>query len=168
MLTDFFILSIAYLIGNQCSKARDHPGHMKPFGSNGPFLDIEKVSDLSTKNFFTNYVKPKKAVLMQNFVTKFPAFEKWSDQYLATMSNSYPDYQILLETQKKESRDQKTISLSLHDFLLLYNTSQLYMVSEVPFYLKKDVVLPQPLQCNQAPMVLEETVKLISIFDRRI
>lgn len=165
MLIDFLVLLIFSLIGNQCFKSQDHPGHMKPFGSSGPYLDIEKVSDLSTKNFFTNYVKPKKAVLMQNSVNKFPAFDKWNDQYLTIMSNGHRDYQVLLETKKKESRDQKTISLPLHDFLFIYNTSQLYMVNQVPPYLKKDLVLPQPLQCNQAPMVLEETVTFFFIFD---
>lgn len=35
------------------------------------------------------------------------------------------------------------------------------MVNEVPSYLKKDLALPQPLQCEQAQNVLEETVFIL-------
>lgn len=156
MLLNYLLILLISLIGSECFE--NHPGHLKPFGSSGPFLEIEKVSDLPTKTFFTSYVKPKRAVLMKQFVNQFPAFNKWNDQYLVEISKRNPDYKVLLETSKKEMRNQDTISLPLHDFLFIYNSSQLYMVNEVPPYLKEDVVLPQPLQCAQATSVLEETV----------
>nr|QDG00793.1 lysine-specific demethylase JMJD5-1 [Brachionus koreanus] len=162
MLMNYLLILLVCLVGNQCSETANHPGHLKPFGSSGPYLQIETVNDLPTKIFFSNYVKPKRAVLMKNFVNQFPAFVKWNDQYLNDNSYTSPDYKVLLETSKKETRNQETISLPLHDFLLIYNTSQLYMVNEVPPYIKKDVVLPQPLQCAQAPSVLEETIMWFS------
>lgn len=78
---------------------------------------------------------------------------------MSAVAENYPDYKLVVETQKKESRDQNILSLSLKEFLDLYKTKPVYLVNHVPEYLRKDVVLPQPLQCGQAPEVLEETVK---------
>ena len=137
-----------------------HPGHGRPFGSSGPFLQMDQIDDseLNTKLFFDKYVKEKRPILIKNMVKDFPAFHLWTDEYLRGVSSSFDNYKIVVETEKKESRDQQIISMPLREFLLNYKTKGIYMVNEVPFYLRKDVVLPQALQCDQAPKTLEETV----------
>ena len=151
-LSFFLILIIS---ADQASK-REH------FGSNGPFIELEKVVEISTKRFFNEYVKTKRALLIKGATNHSPAFRFWSDKYLIDESSSYNDYKIVVETVKKESRDQNILSLSLKEFLMQYQSKDIYMVNEVPFYLRKDVVLPQPLQCGQALSTLEETIMWFS------
>lgn len=156
----FFIVlgCVFYFNKSVCESITDHPGHLKRFGSSGPYLKLEELYDLPTKIFFDNYVKTKQAVVMRNMVKDYPAFKLWKDEYLYEKAKNNEDYKIVVETEKKESRDQNTLSLSLTEFLNKYKNEQIYMVNDVPPYLKQDVILPQPLQCGQAPDVLEETV----------
>ncbi len=48
-------------------------------------------------------------------------------------------------------------------FLQIYNDSDVYLVEDVPKFLKPDVALPTVLQCGQAPDTLDETVSFSSI-----
>jgi hypothetical protein len=107
-------------------------------------------------------VKPKRALLLKDAVKSSPAIKLWSDEYLSGLAAGHDDYKVVVETTKKESREQKIRHLSLKEFLALYRNEEVYMVNEVPFYLRKDVVLPQPLQCKQASNTLEETIMWFS------
>jgi hypothetical protein len=136
----------------------DHPGHGKKFGETGPFLDLDEVKSISTKDFFQNYVVEKKPLLIRSGFGQTNAFKYWTDEYLNKRAMDYNDVKLVVETEKKESRDQEIIQLSLGQFIKEYRSKDIYLVNNVPFYLKQDVYLPQPLQCNQAPETLEETV----------
>lgn len=137
---------------------KNHPGNGKPFGSSGPYLELEQTKDLTTFDFFEKYVKSKRAILLKNFAKQSRAYDLWSDKYLYEASLIHDDVKLLVETQKKESRDQDVIGISMAEFLNEYKNKDIYIVDQVPFYLKKDLVLPQPLQCEQAPKTLEQTV----------
>lgn len=136
-----------------------HPGHGHPFGSSGPFMPIDEAKEMPTRQFFDKYVKVKRALVIRGMARKFPAFKHWStDEYLKEAARAHDNLKLLVETQKKESRDQDIISLSLDEFIDEYLKKEIYIVDEVPFYLKHDLLLPQPLQCGQAPETLERTV----------
>lgn len=168
-LVIFAFVTLELILSEQSEQSSDinnpkpkHPGDGKPFGESGPFVQLDETSDLSTKDFFENYVKPKKALLIKNMAKEFPAFSRWSnDNYLREISRPYDDFKLLVETQKKESRDQDIISLSLNEFLDQYEEKEIYIVDQVPNFMKKDLVLPQQLQCGQAPKTLEETVRIV-------
>ena len=49
-----------------------------------------------------------------------------------------------METVKKETRNQQIIEMSFGEFVHNYKKEDIYMVNEVPFFLKQDVLLPQP------------------------
>jgi len=49
-----------------------------------------------------------------------------------------------VETVKKETRTQQIIELSFGEFIRNYKKDDIYMVNEVPFFLKQDILLPQP------------------------
>jgi hypothetical protein len=132
------------------------------FGYSGPFVEINQVDGISTKEFFEKYVKPKRALLLKGASKSSPANKLWSDEYLKTAAQGHEEYKIVVETVKKESRDQEILNLSLKEFLEVYRTKEIYMVNEVPPYLRKDVRLPQPLQCKQASTTLEETIMWFS------
>ena len=77
---------------------------------------------------------------------------------MTKLARDYNDVKLVVETVKKESRDQDIIHMPLLEFIKTYKSRDIYLVNDVPFYLRQDVYLPQPLQCNQAAETLEETV----------
>jgi hypothetical protein len=151
---------IICLIISVSAISSNHPGHGKKFGSSGPFLNIDDVTSISTKDFFQNYVTKKKPLLIRSGFSQTNACSYWTDEYLANLAKDHNDVKLVVETEKKESRDQEIINLSLTEFIKEYKSKEIYLVNDVPFYLRQDVYLPQPLQCNQAPETLEETVCL--------
>jgi len=162
-------LNVNYITSNETSQRdnlKNHSGHNKKFGSSGPFLKLNEVESISTKQFFDSYVKTKAALVIRNACRSFPALKLWTDEYLRANSLNHDDVKLVVETAKKESRNQKVIELSLNEFLNTYKAQDLYLVNQVPDYLKADVVLPQPLQCAQAPKTLEQTVRLFVRFNK--
>jgi hypothetical protein len=148
------ILNLAHL-----NEHLRRPGHLNRFGSSGPFTKLDTLSQIGTREFFSKYVKNKKALLIKDGAKSFPAIKLWTDEYLLAASRKHDDQKLVVETEKKESRDQSVLELSLRDFLSNYKKRELYLVNSVPLYLRKDVPLPQPLQCEQAVDTLEETVR---------
>lgn len=155
-----FILATALAISSAADAA--FKGDGKPFGSQGPFIEIDSVESLSTKRFFDEYVTPKRPVVIKGAVRESDAFRLWTDEYLAKRAEPHNDAKLVIETVKKESREQDIDELSLGEFLKVYKERSVYMVNEVPLYLRDEVVLPQPLQCQQAKQVLQETMMWFS------
>ena len=134
-------------------------GHLKKFGSQGPFVKIHESTELSSRLFFDNYVKTKTPLLMRNEAKKFSAYKKWSDSYLNKKVQDYDEnYQVSVETVKKESRDQQVERIEFVKFLDVYKQSNYYLVTSLPEFLKSDIQLPNVLQCGQAPKTLQKTV----------
>ena len=135
-------------------------GHLKKFGSHGPFVAIkETIESLSTKIFFDNFVKTKTPILMRNEAKEFSAFNKWSDKYLYDKTMSHDEnYQVNVETVKKESRDQQVERIEFTKFLDVYKKNDYYMVTSIPEFLKADIQIPNVLQCGQASSTLQKTV----------
>ena len=48
--------------------------------------------------------------------------------------------------------------LTFPEFLEGYRTKEIYLVNDVPEFLRKDVIIPQPLQCEQSTETLDQTV----------
>lgn len=144
---------------------KQHKGHLKKFGSSGPYVRIDEVSydKLSTKQFFEHYVSKKQPVLILNQAKQFPAIDLWSnDMYLYEKGLNYDEnYQVNVETVKKESRDQYVKGMTFLQFLEDYQKEDIYMVSTVPEFLKSELVLPNVLQCGSAPSTLQKTVIII-------
>ena len=61
-------------------------GHGKPLGEHAPPVgDIAVVDDFPHPlEFYKQYVKPKKPVLFKGVLNriKFPAYTKWTDEYM--------------------------------------------------------------------------------------
>ena len=145
-----------------------HPGNGKPFGSSGPFLYLDETTDLSTRAFFDNYVRNKKPIVLRNGSSMFPSFKLWNDKYLHSEAEGFDEFKMVVETSKKESRAQKILQLSMREFLKDYKSKEMYLVNEVPDYLRKDVPLPQPLQCEQAPDTIDQSVKASFFFKKHL
>ena len=157
------VLIMIFLVNhlNANTITNHHPGDGKPFGSTGPFLELETFTDntLDSKTFFESYVRPKKAVLLRRAALEFPARKLWTDEYLYKAADGHDDYKLVIETEKKESRDQNIFNLNMREFLNQYRQKEIYMVNTVPPFLRFDVCLPLALQCEKAHDALEETVR---------
>lgn len=46
------------------------------------FSQVERVSNISAKDFQNLYIKPQKPVVVENLIQDWPAFEKWDFDYL--------------------------------------------------------------------------------------
>ena len=148
-LSFFLLFSLILFYRNENVNANEEgerqSGDGKRFGSSGPFIPLDEVSDgLDSKTFFDSYVLEKKPLLMRNLMGKSGAIKKWTDEYLRQASSGHDAYKCTIETVKKESRTQQIVEMSFGEFLRSYKRMDIYMVNEVPFFLKKDVFLPQP------------------------
>uniref|UniRef100_A0A1I8JJ34 EF-hand domain-containing protein n=1 Tax=Macrostomum lignano TaxID=282301 RepID=A0A1I8JJ34_9PLAT len=127
--------------------ASNDEGHLKPFGQQGPLHPIDSVDGFITpEEFLTNY--RNRPLLFRGGAKVSPAFEKWTDAYLSENTPPRPAGDVFIEHNKKENRSQRYSYIHFKKFLSIYNTSDIYMVSEVPSFLLKDLVVPFPLQCK--------------------
>lgn len=97
------------------------------FGQDGPFLSLDITEDITTKEFFNNYVKNKKAVMIKNGCQKFPALKLWSDEYLLNKSHGFDDLKLTVETVKKETRNQNVLGYNYLKLFFLYTKFQLIL-----------------------------------------
>ncbi len=110
-------------------------GHGKAFGSSGPFLQLDQVESLSTRAFFQKYVVEKRPVVLHRSFVQSPAYKIWSDEYLSRAARGHSAVKMVVETEKKESRDQEILHMSLDEFLLAYKNRDIYLVNEVSRFL---------------------------------
>ena len=109
-----------------------HAGHLQPFGRSGPFHSVDVVDDFpNTVEFFHHYVMPSRPLKMRGAAQLSLAFHKWTDDYfLQTAINASST--VAVETSKKENRKNPLRRLHFHEFLRLYNSTDQYMVDNIP------------------------------------
>jgi len=114
------------------NKHEAHAGHLQPFGSSGPFHSVDVTDSFpSTAELFHYYVLPSRPLKMTGAAELSPAFHKWTDDYFlqtAVSANST----VAVETNKKENRSSPVQRLHFHEFLRLYNSTDQYMVDNIP------------------------------------
>ena len=109
-----------------------HAGHLQPFGSSGPFHSVDVMDGFpTTAEFFRHYVLPSWPLKMTGAGQLSGAFHKWTDDYfLQTAMNATSS--VAVETAKKEDRKNPLRRLHFHEFLQVYNSSDQYMVDNIP------------------------------------
>lgn len=135
-----------------CASKSSHPGHLKPFGSIGPFEQIEKTTDgfLDPSVFFENYVFKSRPIVFRQVLAGDPHLSLWkTDENIYEIFKDSDD-KVHVETRKKESRQQDILSMTMKDFLKRYQKEELYLVEEVPNLLRPYFTLPKSLQCKPA------------------
>jgi lysine-specific demethylase 8 len=133
------IISIIYLL---CIfvhlSTSEHPGHLKPFGSSGPFKQIaEWTNDFPDPIiFFNDYASKSHPIVFRQALINDPHLSIWNtDEQLNTLFSNNSDI-VHVETQKKESRKQDILSMTMKEFLERYQREELYLVEEVPSLLR--------------------------------
>lgn len=126
------VMSIPASTAVETSDSSAHAGHLQPFGSSGPFHSVDVVDNFpSTAEFFRDYVLRSRPLKMTGAAQLSYAFHKWTDDYfLQTPVDA--NSQIAVETAKKENRSSPLLRLHFHEFLRLYNSTDQYMVDDIP------------------------------------
>jgi len=115
-----------------------HPGHLKPFGSSGPFEQIDELTDgfLDPIQFFDDYAFKSQPILFRQALINDPHLsilngdEKLKELFLNNNET------VHVETRKKESRKQDILTMTMTEFLERYQNEELYLVEEVPNLLR--------------------------------
>lgn len=112
------------------------PGHLKKFGSGRPTYlidEIEGFPDIET--FFSKYVFGSRPLKMKGAAQLSPAYHLWTDKYFMSLDID-PNSTVLVEEHKKENRTLPVKWMHFQKFVQIYNGSNIYMVQDVPPYLK--------------------------------
>lgn len=114
------------------------PGDHERFGHGRPSQPVHTVSGFpSPSEFFEKYVVPLKPLKMSGAGKVSPAFKLWSsDSYFLELTSDNPHQGMSVETKKKENRTQMVVEMDFKEFLSVYNTSDHYMVQNVPVFLR--------------------------------
>ncbi|CAF1321942.1 unnamed protein product [Adineta steineri] len=144
ILINFFLV---YL-----SASSQHSGHLKPFGSSGPFEQIDKLTNDFPDPilFFENYAFKSHPVLFRQVLANDLYLSLWNkDKKLKKLFLNNKEI-VHVETRKKESRKQNILTMTMTDFLKRYQSEELYLVEEVPKLVRPYFTLPKCLQCEPA------------------
>ena len=108
------------------------------FGEGLPTLAVSEIEGWpDTRTFMEQYVLPMKPVAMRGAVAASKAARLWrTDEYFLSLETGNHVDSIMVETEKKESRQQRMETLALKEFIRTYNQSGYYMVNAVPPYLR--------------------------------
>ncbi|XP_031573173.1 uncharacterized protein LOC116307162 [Actinia tenebrosa] len=136
-----------------CNKPNDDEsemfrrGHLKPFGSHRPpDVIVEELKYMiSPQDFYMNYVVKHIPVVLKGSVKHWPAYTKWTDEYL---NKTYGNVSFLMET-KNDDKQNIPPGMKLSEFLDSYQKVNRYLVDEVYPDMRKDVILPLALRCEE-------------------
>ncbi|CAF2608434.1 unnamed protein product [Rotaria sp. Silwood2] len=134
------------------SSKSQHPGHLKPFGSSGPFKKLDELTDGFPDPiiFFNKYVSKSHPVLFRQAIINDIHLSLWDkDENINKIFYKNNDI-VHVETRKKESRKQDILTMTMTEFLKRYQHEELYLVEEVPNLLRPYFTLPTSLQCEPA------------------
>lgn len=122
-------------------------GHLKPFGESGSKSPVKEVDGFPA-NFFKDHLLRSAPILMKGAAKMSAAYEKWTDKYLREIGSRPENRKVQMEVEikKKEVRDFGMKTMTLVDYLDIYNTSDLYAVTDVPSFMEPDLMMPCSLQ----------------------
>merc|ERR1712032_178352 len=141
--------NIDKLLEGKQEKAQEYHGHMKPLGANlqSP-LKIKEIKNFPNPiDFFDDYVKPSRPVVMRGAANIFPHIDKFRDD--KWMNETFGDWEVEIETSKKENILKASSSMSFANFTRTYKEFNIYMLSDIgqPSKLADMTYLPRSLLC---------------------
>ena len=112
-------------------------GHKKRFGAGRLSEEIvqTRYEFPEVHDFFKNYVWNSKPLKMSGVLFNSAPYNKWTDEYFLSLDlNDQED--VTVETKKKENRKQPAMAMDFREFVRIYNTTDNYMVQDVPKFLR--------------------------------
>ncbi|CAL1525966.1 unnamed protein product [Lymnaea stagnalis] len=125
-------------------------GQFKKLGSHRQGRGVTVIGKFSNPSvFYAHFVKASKPLWMKSALqsVNHPGLTEWTDEFLR---KKYGDLTVEVELSKKEEEPKRLRSVSLKEFLNVYNTDDVYMVQAINGTAKiKDLILvPQCLHCG--------------------
>ena len=160
-----FVLALC-TIAAHCATPKK--GHLQPLGNHRPpDVPIDEYDDsnpLGPDRFYKDYVVPFKPVVFRGAARHSPAFQLWTDEYLA---KEYGDLELRLE-EKVEGESNEALPAGqlgigrdvLKNFLANYRTSNGYIVSELPSPMFKEVAVLPCMACS----VLQHKIQEVNLW----
>lgn len=125
------------------------PGHLQRFGSGRPNHPVDEIDGFPNPElFFRKYVHASRPLKMKGAAIDTAAFKLWTDNYFMSLDID-TNSTVFVESAKKENRSGPSQHIHFKKFLETYNSSDNYMVQDVPVYLRKDVMIPCNIQCAE-------------------
>ena len=135
------------------STSNSLPGHRQPIGNHRPAeLKIDEYDQpISGQLFFDRYVSTQQPVVFRNFVRQWPAFTKWTDDYLR---ENYGHLEVKIEprTDGSDFGAEGALGIgrdTIGSFADTYAERNKYIVSEMPSPMYKDVLVAPCLTCGE-------------------
>mmetsp|Transcript_32351 Transcript_32351/g.84680 ORF Transcript_32351/g.84680 Transcript_32351/m.84680 type:complete len:559 (-) Transcript_32351:163-1839(-) len=130
-------------------------GHLRPFGNQRPSDGHVRVLDYMPKpgEFYRDYVLPRRPVMFRGAQSGSTAVRQWTDEYLR---EHYGRTHVLIEA-KYENRRNDPRRTTLRRFLQSYDRENMYIVTETPAAMYKDVLALNCLMCGSLAVTTEET-----------
>ncbi|EDV24225.1 uncharacterized protein TRIADDRAFT_57495 [Trichoplax adhaerens] len=155
MKTLFLFLSI-----NVCTTSDDLRGHNQPLGmQRDPDGHIDTLTSLPTpREFWENYLSKSRPVLIKNAIGSSPAFNLWNDRYLKSNFGKF-----IFKIEGKTEDQRKPIGSlglgfdQLSNFLDTYEDRKVYIVSEMPAPMHKDILVPSFMACGSISNRIRES-----------
>jgi len=129
------------------------PGHgLKMQEQSGAFPIEELFTVPSWEEFYMNYVRRNRPVVLRGHGKYMKALERWTDDYLV---QHWGEREIQVELNKTETRGGQTKEMKLRQFVAeMYKESraqQLYAIVDFDddARAKADVDMPEPLRCKE-------------------
>ncbi|XP_065193061.1 lysine-specific demethylase 8-like [Sycon ciliatum] len=141
--------------------AADRSGHLKPLGSHRPPDGDVEILDYVPHpiDFYENYVKASKPVLLRGATKGSRAYKLWNDEYL---TEKFGHLIVMTEHGKKENRSEGTSTIQLKTFVKRYMASDEYMVETLPPPMREDFQLLKCMLCGGFTKYLRDAVMWFS------
>ena len=128
----YIFLMRYYIVGDISEDLSSHPGHLKPFGSQGQTLEVESMDYFPAPSiFFREFVNASKPLLIRGGAKISPAFTRWTDEYFLNIPEGN-EYEVVVEQAKKENRTLSPEDLPFNEFVKRYTKEDIYMVNSLP------------------------------------
>ncbi|XP_066914737.1 bifunctional peptidase and (3S)-lysyl hydroxylase Jmjd7-like [Clytia hemisphaerica] len=160
-------LTIQLLVATSLDELRQQdptlwPGHLQPFGAKQTTVEVEQIDYWPEPiDFFKEYVEKNRPVVFKGLAKRSPAYKLFTDEFLKDFPGS-KEFQVSAEPHKKEIRKTQPLYMSFHDFVSRYHNESLYMVNALPEELRKHVLMPAPLRCEETKELLSSQVTWFS------
>ncbi|CAF1418715.1 unnamed protein product [Rotaria magnacalcarata] len=146
---------------NLISCGSSNSGHLKPFGTVGSLMNIEEINGEypNILKFFTHYVPKLEPIVSRQVLINDMYYNIWqTDRELENEVDGLSKTNINVESLK----ERKRIQMKFGDFFDQYTKESLLLADYVPEILRKYIVVPRPLQCDEVVHALQSPVLLIN------
>ena len=113
-------------------------GHLQMFGlqrsPKGSVVQYNTV--LKPQEFWDKHVSRYEPLVFRGALAKSPALKKWTDEYLKA---KYGDLDVLTELKTENRTHGVTARMLLGDFIDVYKTKNLYVVTVLPDPMRQDL-----------------------------